>query len=328
MRDGLRNLYSVIKGADAHVRFAFLTGVSKFSKVSIFSGLNNLNDITVDAALLGAVRLYRGGSGRVFAPELEGLDREEIRPGTTATTGLGEAVYNPFDLLLLFQEREFRPWWFETGTPTFLVDLLTQRGYFTPDLAQLRAIRGTAVDLRCGPLSPEALLWQTGYLTFTGSRQIGARREYTLGYPNLEVRSRTERRLAQGADGRPDAGRATPSAGSTTCWSAAISRPYAQHIASLFAAIPHQWHDGHPHRPVRGLLRQRLLQPPGRPGPGPDAGGRQQPRPHRSGVCASTAASGCSSSRWWSWHPRAAHCSRSRTVATRTSTAPRASRFI
>ncbi len=80
MRDGLRDLYSVIKDNDAHIRFAFLTGVSKFSKVSIFSGLNNLNDITVDARYSALCGYTEADVDTVFAPELPGLDREEVRP--------------------------------------------------------------------------------------------------------------------------------------------------------------------------------------------------------------------------------------------------------
>ncbi|WP_366760197.1 AAA family ATPase [uncultured Thiodictyon sp.] len=135
MRDGLRNLYSVIKDQDAHIRFVFLTGVSKFSKVSIFSGLNNLRDITVSADYSALCGYTERDVDRVFAPELAGLDRDLIRRWYNGYNWTGEAVYNPFDLLLLFQEREFRTWWFETGTPTFLVDLLTERGFFTPTLA-------------------------------------------------------------------------------------------------------------------------------------------------------------------------------------------------
>ncbi|MBK1725402.1 hypothetical protein CKO23_25250, partial [Thiocystis violacea] len=142
MRDGLRNLYSVIKGQDAHIRFAFLTGVSKFSKVSIFSGLNSLNDITVDAEYSALCGYTEHDLDTVFAPEVEGLDRDEIRRWYNGYNWTGESVYNPFDVLLLFQKRQFRPWWFETGTPTFLVDILTQRGFFTPDLAHLRADEG------------------------------------------------------------------------------------------------------------------------------------------------------------------------------------------
>ena len=79
LRDGLRNLYSVIKGADAHIRFAFLTGVSKFSKVSLFSGLNNLRDITVSRKYSALCGYTEADLDTVFAPELAGLDRKQIR---------------------------------------------------------------------------------------------------------------------------------------------------------------------------------------------------------------------------------------------------------
>ena len=203
MRDGLRNLYSVIKDQDAHVRFVFLTGVSKFSKVSIFSGLNNLNDITVDATYSVLCGYTERDVETVFAPELAGLDRDEIRRWYNGYNWTGEAVYNPFDLLLLFKKREFRTWWFETGTPTFLVDHLTARGFFTPRLASLRADEALLSAFDVDRLAPEALLWQTGYLTFTCSRRLGARLEYTLGYPNLEVETALNDSLTKAFIGQP-----------------------------------------------------------------------------------------------------------------------------
>ena len=136
LRDRLRNLYSVIKDSDAHVRFAFLTGVSKFSKVSLFSDLNNLNDITLDAAYSAICGYTDLDVDTVFAPELAGLDREEIRRWYNGYNWTGAAVYHPFDVPLLFQKRQFRPWWFETGTPTFLIDLLTERQTWLPALGQ------------------------------------------------------------------------------------------------------------------------------------------------------------------------------------------------
>jgi len=243
MRDGLRNLYSVIKGQDAHIRFAFLTGVSKFSKVSLFSGLNNLRDITVDARYSAICGYTEADLDRVFAPELEGLDREQIRAWYNGYNWLGEAVYNPFDVLLMLDAREFRPWWFETGTPTFLVDVLTRDGFYTPRLSHLRADEALLSAFDVDHLAPEALLWQTGYLTFTGSRQIGARWEYSLGYPNLEVRTALNDSLAKALIGRP--GQASELASRLYDILVATDiQALRQHIVSLFAAIPHQWHDG------------------------------------------------------------------------------------
>ncbi len=203
MRDGLRNLYSVIKDNDAHIHFVFLAGVSKFSKVGIFSGLNNLKDITIDARYSALCGYTESDVDTVFAPELAGLDRAQIRSWYNGYNWTGEAVYNPFDLLLLFDAREFPTWWFETGTPAFLVDLLTERGFFTPTLARLRADEALLSAFDCDHLATEALLWQTGYLTFTDSRRLGARLEYTLGYPNLEVESALNDSLIKALIGAP-----------------------------------------------------------------------------------------------------------------------------
>jgi len=165
IRDGLHNLYSVIKDSDAHIRFAFLTGVSKFSKVSLFSGLNNLKDITVDARYSALCGYTESDLDRVFAPELTGLDRDQIRAWYNGYNWTGEAVYNPFDVLLLFDARQFRPWWFETATPNFLIEVLTQRGYFTPDLARRQTSLALLSSFDVEHIDSDALLFQTGYLT-------------------------------------------------------------------------------------------------------------------------------------------------------------------
>jgi hypothetical protein len=187
LRDGLRNLYSVIKGADAHVRFAFLTGVSKFSKVSLFSGLNNLNDITVDPDYSALCGYTEADLDEVFAPELAGLDRAQIRAWYNGYNWTGEAVYNPFDVLLLFQKRQFRAWWFETATPTFLVDVLTERRVWLPQLGHLETDAALLSTFDVEHMTVEALLWQTGYLTIDAEELIGGSYFYRLRYPNREV---------------------------------------------------------------------------------------------------------------------------------------------
>ena len=127
-RDFLRGLYAVIKDSDAHIHFSFITGVSKFTKVSLFSGLNNLRDITLTPRYSAICGYTEADLDTVFAPELPGLDRDKIRGWYNGYNWRGEEkVYNPFDILLLFDEREFEPWWFETGTPAFLVETLFKR---------------------------------------------------------------------------------------------------------------------------------------------------------------------------------------------------------
>jgi hypothetical protein len=187
IREGLRNLYSVIKDADAHIRFAFLTGVSKFSKVSLFSGLNNLRDITVSPEYSAICGYTEADLDLVFAPELDGLDRAQIRYWYNGYNWTGEAVYNPIDVLLLFQERQFRPWWFETATPTFLVDLLTERHAWLPHLGQLQSNAMLLSRFDVGDIATEALLFQTGYLTIAQEEQRFGKYWYRLRYPNQEV---------------------------------------------------------------------------------------------------------------------------------------------
>ncbi|MEY4980618.1 MAG: hypothetical protein RLZZ352_2888, partial [Pseudomonadota bacterium] len=103
MREALKDIYSVLKDSDAHLKFVFLTGVSKFSKVSLFSGLNQLEDITLDARFSALCGYTDEDIDTVFAPELPGLDRDEIRRWYNGYNWLGQGVYNPFDVLLLFR---------------------------------------------------------------------------------------------------------------------------------------------------------------------------------------------------------------------------------
>ncbi len=188
-RDFLRSLYGTIKACDRHLRFVFLTGVSKFSQAGIFSGLNNLNDITLDERY-GALCGYTDAElDAVFAPELEGLDREEVRRWYNGYNWLGpERVYNPHDILLLFDKRRFRPYWFQTGTPTFLADLLARRRVAAPALEGLVAGHSLLSAIDVDRIPVEALLFQTGYLTVVGEERDEDTRLYQLDYPNQEVR--------------------------------------------------------------------------------------------------------------------------------------------
>ncbi len=188
-RDFLSGLYAVIKDCDAHIRFTLLTGVSKFSKVNLFSGLNNLEDITLDPRFATVCGYTEGDLDTVFAPELEDLDRGQMREWYNGYNWRGEErVYNPFDILLLFRRREFRAWWFETGTPTFLVETLLRRGINSFALDGAIADDDLLSSFDVDEIAPEALLFQTGYLTIEESSYRIGRIRYRLGYPNMEVR--------------------------------------------------------------------------------------------------------------------------------------------
>ena len=245
MREGLKDIYSVLKDADEHLRFVFITGVSKFSKVSLFSGLNHLKDITLDSRYSAICGYTDADVDTVFAPELPGLDREEIRRWYNGYNWLGEGVYNPFDMLLLFDRREFKPYWFETGTPTFLVKLLAKAETFTPDIGRLVATETLLSTFDVDNIPPEALMFQAGYLTIDHVWRIPGRMEVTLKYPNLEVQASLNDSLLQYLVGNPS----TPGPH--------IGRLYrllqAQDFTGLktlfqafFASIPHDWYRNSP----------------------------------------------------------------------------------
>ena len=180
-RDFLRGLYAVIKRCDEHVRFCFLTGVSKFSKVSLFSGLNNLEDITL-APRFSSICGYRESDlDAVFAAELKGLDREQIRDWYNGYSwGGDERVYNPFDVLLLLQQRQYRNWWCETGSSTFLVNLLLEKGIRWHRIDGMVGSEELLSKFDVEDIGPEALLFQSGYLTVQERLEIAGSPCYRL----------------------------------------------------------------------------------------------------------------------------------------------------
>ena len=241
-RDFLRSLYSTIKFSDAHIKFTLLTGVSKFSKVSLFSDLNNLTDITLDPRYGTICGYTEADLDAVFAPELPGLDRDAIRDWYNGYGWLGDdTVYNPFDVLLLFRSRRFAAHWFETGSPAFLVDILARRGISSVDLDGMVGSDELLSAFDIDHIGTEALLFQGGYLTIKAQDNVGGKLFYRLGYPNREVRQslngsllRTlvpEKSLREGHGPR--------------LYRLLAANDFAGLEALLrvfFANIPHQWH--------------------------------------------------------------------------------------
>ncbi len=195
-RNFLRGLFSGVKDSDAHVCFTFLAGVSKFSMAGPFSGLNNLIDITLDPRYSAICGYTDADLDTVFAPELPGLDRDQIRDWYNGYRWRGdEKVYNPFDILLLFDKRKFGAWWFETGTPTFLVEILFKRRVSSLELENMLGSSELLSTFDVDDMASEALLFQTGYLTITEEEDLGGMKLYRLGYPNREVRQSLNRSL-------------------------------------------------------------------------------------------------------------------------------------
>ena len=241
-RDYLRGLYGVIKASDAHVRFTFLTGVSKFSKVNLFSQLNNLTDLTLDRRYSAICGYTEDDLDTVFAPELDGLDRAQIREWYNGYRWRGPAkVYNPYDVLLLLDSREFEAHWFETGAPAFLVDTLFKRRVSTVSLDRKVSPAALLSAFDVDHIGTEALLFQTGYLTITGEEKLGGMPLYRLGYPNREVRQSLNehllRHLLQDAEAQ-------------TVNSMRLAHLLVTHdcaglkdlFHAFFSSIPYEWH--------------------------------------------------------------------------------------
>ena len=178
----------------------------------------------------------------MFAPELDGLDRERVRDWYDGYRWLGEeSVYNPFDVLLLLRRREFAAHWFETGTPSFLVDTLFKRRVSSVSLQEMVGTDDLLSAFDVEHIGTEALLFQTGYLTITGEEELGGLPLYRLGYPNREVRQSLNRVLLR---------RLVQDAERQTANSIRLARLLEAHdcaglrelFHAFFASIPYEWH--------------------------------------------------------------------------------------
>jgi len=190
MREGLKNLYSVLKEQDANLQFVFLTGVSKFSKVSLFSGVNQLTDLTIDSSCSSICGYTHEDLQTDFAEHLKGVDWDKIKAWYNGYSWTGrDAVYNPYDILLFIKnERAYRNYWFETGNPSFLVKLFQKNRYFLPDLEDLEVTEEVLDSFDVEQIDPVTLLVQTGYLTIEETFTRRERFMFRLKIPNLEVK--------------------------------------------------------------------------------------------------------------------------------------------
>lgn len=197
VRDVLKGFYTVIKAMDRYVRFVFLTGISKFSRVGVFSGLNNLEDLTMDPHFATVLGITETEIDIAIEPYLEPIAQEKgVSPADLRKqlrdwydgfqfSHQGQRVYNPFSLLQFLQKQYFSNYWFETGSPTFLMKLLRERNY---DIQQLQKLQVSEIEMstyEVDRLQFIPLLFQTGYLTIKD--YDAEQRLYTLYFPNYEV---------------------------------------------------------------------------------------------------------------------------------------------
>ncbi|MBL0708608.1 MAG: ATP-binding protein [Sulfurimonas sp.] len=191
MRDILSRLYTEIKNADEYIKFTMLTGVSKFSKASIFSGLNMLDDISLDPQYGNICGYTQENIENEFLPYLEGVDLKQLKLWYNGYNFLKDDVYNPFDILLFIKNHKtYKNYWFKTGTPSFLIKLIEKNNYFLPKLANLTVGEKLLDSFDIENLDFEVVLYQAGYLTI--DKVITTRRgqtQYKLKLPNEEVRA-------------------------------------------------------------------------------------------------------------------------------------------
>jgi len=191
LREGLKNLYSVLKGQDSNLQFVFMTGVSKFSKVSLFSGVNQLTDITIGTKYSSICGYTDSDLRNCFHEHLNEKDWPEIRRWYNGYGWAGtETVYNPYDILLFIEMgKVFRNYWFETGSPGFLIKLFRQNRYFLPNLEQLDVSEDILSSFEVDKINPITLLFQSGYLTIETMITELNRVMYRMKIPNEEVRT-------------------------------------------------------------------------------------------------------------------------------------------
>ena len=196
-RSILQAFYSVIKTMDGSIKFAFLTGVTKFGKISVFSALNNLNDLSMwdeYVALCGITEQelhdnFEEGINKLA--QAQGMTYDEVCSELKecydgyhfVENSIG--IYNPFSLLNTFAKQKFGNYWFETGTPTYLVELLKMHNYDLHNIENVETDEDTLNSIDSSSTNPIPVIYQSGYLTIKDyDREFGT---YYLGFPNREV---------------------------------------------------------------------------------------------------------------------------------------------
>lgn len=196
-RAQLKAFYSVLKTQDRYIKFAFLTGVTKFGKVSVFSDLNNLTDISMDHRYISICGMTEK---ELLTNFKEGISELAEANGDTEEATIAKlkarydgyhfeentvGIYNPFSVLNTLSRLRYKDYWFETGTPTFLVDLMKMHNYRLPDMTKERVSDDVINSVDSLSTNPIPVIYQSGYLTIKGYDERF--KKYLLGFPNREV---------------------------------------------------------------------------------------------------------------------------------------------
>ena len=196
-RNTLKAFYGVLKSMDGYIKFALLTGVTKFGKVSVFSDLNNLEDISRDEAYYDICGISEKELIDNFSEDIQDLATANGQTFGQACEQLrtdydgyhfypdSPGIYNPFSLLNTFKKKQYGHYWFETGTPTYLVELLKKHKYDLYRMAHEKTTSNVLDSIDSASTNPIPVIYQSGYLTIKG--YIPEPRIFELGFPNREV---------------------------------------------------------------------------------------------------------------------------------------------
>ena len=240
VRETLRSLYLQLKDFPSSIRFAMLTGVSKFGQMSLFSGLNHIKDITLSEEYSALCGYTQEELEHEFAPELDGVDLAEVRRWYNGYNWQGESVYNPFDILLFFEEKAYKPYWIQTGGNVSLLYKAIQR----EDIQTLDIINRTEsgesllAHTDIGSLSAIPIMFQTGYLTIDKVIRDSEGESYQLKFPNTEVRQAFNKTLWNWMMDRDTRSQRRKVVSSLI---AGDLDQLKTEISSAFAGIPHNW---------------------------------------------------------------------------------------
>lgn len=195
-RAQLKAFYSVLKTQDRYIKFAFITGVTTFGKISVFNDLN-LMDISMDyryVNICGTTEeelksYFKEGISELASAngdsESETIDKLRMRYGGYHFEKNSEGIYNPFSVLNTLAKHRYKNYWFETGTSTFLIELLKEHGYRLPDLSKEQVSANVMSSMDSSFPNPIPVIYQSGYLTIKGYDERF--KKYQLGFPNKEV---------------------------------------------------------------------------------------------------------------------------------------------
>lgn len=192
-REIIKSLYTVLKGCEEYIKFSFLTGVSKFSRASIFSGLNMLRDISLNPHYGNICGYTQNDIETTILPYLDGVDLEKLKVWYNGYNFLKDDVYNPFDILqFIANDYMYKNYWFASGTPTYLIKLIEKNNYFLPKLSNLTVGEELLDSFDIDNIQLEVILYQAGYLTIESVEveELGFASEikYKLKLPNIEVK--------------------------------------------------------------------------------------------------------------------------------------------